>query len=220
MAARAEQFRDEASLVGALRRGDEAAFRQLVDAYDKQLRRLARAYVSTEAVADEVVQDTWLGVLQGIDRFEGRSSVKTWLFRILMNVARTRGVREQRIIPFSSAPTALRDDDEPAFDPDRFRPPDDPQWPGHWATFPSRWEEQPESSLLADETLDVVRAAIETLPPAQREVLTLRDLEGWTSVEVCNTLDLSETNQRVLLHRARARIRRALELYFESATAS
>lgn len=208
-------YSDDAALVTALRNGDEGAFAWLLDRYDGSLRRLARTYVPSDAVADEVVQETWLGVITGIERFEGRSSLKTWLYRILANVARTRGVRERRTIPFSSAASAMEDGAEPTFEPDRFRPPTDAQWPGHWATFPLHWEQQPETSLLSGETLDVVRGAIDELPPAQREVLTLRDIEGWTSVEVCNALELSETNQRVLLHRARARVRRALESYFE-----
>jgi RNA polymerase sigma-70 factor (ECF subfamily) len=177
-------------------------------------------YVATDAQADEVVQDTWLAVLKGVDRFEQRSSLKTWLYRILLNIARTRGVRESRSIPFSSASRALDDDAEPTFDADRFRPPDDPEWPGHWASFPLDWEHQPESRLLAAETLALVGTAIEQLPPAQREVLTLRDIDGWSSAEVCNALELSETNQRVLLHRGRAKVRDALESYFESSETS
>ena len=149
-----------------------------------------------------------MALLRGIDGFERRSSLKTWLYRILMNIARTRGVKESRSIPFSSALGALADGAEPTFDADRFRPPDDPDWPGHWASLPNGWEHQPEQRLLAAETLALVGAAIAQLPPAQREVLTLRDVDGWTSVEVCNTLGVTETNQRVLLHRGRAKIRR------------
>jgi RNA polymerase sigma-70 factor (ECF subfamily) len=209
-------FDDDRALVEGLRRGDETAFGWLLDRYHAPLHRTARMYVATDAQAEEVVQETWVAVLQGIDRFEQRSSLKTWLYRILMNIARSRGVREARSIPFSSAGGALDGDAEPTFDPDRFRSPDDPDWPGHWAAFPLDWEHQPESRLLAGETLALVGAAIDQLPPAQREVLTLRDVDGWTSVEVCNALGLSETNQRVLLHRGRAKVRRALESYFES----
>jgi len=209
-------FEDDRSLVDGLRRGDEGAFSWLLDRYHAPLHRTARLYVATDAHAEEVVQETWLAVLQGIDRFEQRSSLKTWLYRILMNIARTRGVREARSIPFSSAGGALDGGAEPTFNPDRFRPPDDPDWPGHWAAFPLDWEHEPESRLLAGETLALVGAAIERLPAAQREVLTLRDVDGWTSVEVCNALGLTETNQRVLLHRGRAKVRRALESYFES----
>jgi RNA polymerase sigma-70 factor (ECF subfamily) len=162
-----------------------------------------------------VVQETWLAVLKAIDGFEQRSSLKTWLYRILMNIARTRGVRESRSIPFSSAAGALDEGAEPTFAADRFRPPGDPEWPGHWAAFPPDWEHQPESRLLASETMVLVAGAIERLPPAQREVLTLRDVDGWSSREVCNALGLTETNQRVLLHRGRAKVRSALERYFE-----
>ncbi len=213
-------YSDDGALVDALRSGDEAAFGWLLDRYHAPLHRTARMYVSTDAHADEVVQETWMAVLRGIDGFEQRSSVKTWMYRILMNIARTRGVKEARSIPFSSAGTALDDGAEPTFDADRFRPADDPDWPGHWAAFPLDWEHQPESRLLARETLSLVAAAIELLPPAQREVLTLRDVDGWSSVEVCNALGLSETNQRVLLHRGRAKVRRALESYFEGSVAS
>jgi RNA polymerase sigma-70 factor (ECF subfamily) len=213
-------FSDDVTLITALRDGDEGAFTWLLDHYHAPLHRTARMYVATDAHADEVVQETWVAVLRGIDRFEQRSSLKTWLYRILMNIARTRGVKESRTIPFSSAVGAMDDGAEPAFDADRFRPPDDPDWPGHWASFPLDWEHQPESRLLAGETMTLVASIIETLPPAQREVLTLRDVEGWTSVEVCNALGLTETNQRVLLHRGRAKIRRALESYFEGSVAS
>src|SRR2546430_2622467 len=153
---------DDAALVDALRAGDEAAFTWLLERYHAPLHRSARTYVSTDAHADDVVQETWLAVLKGIDRFEQRSSLKTWLYRILMNIARTRGVKESRSIPFSSAAAALDDGTEPTFDADRFRPPEDPDWPGHWASFPLDWEHQPEQRVLADETLGLVASAIET----------------------------------------------------------
>jgi RNA polymerase sigma-70 factor, ECF subfamily len=210
---------DDPEFVAALRAGDEAAFAWLLDRYDASLRRTALMYVPSRAVADEVVQETWLGVVKGIDRFEGRSSLKTWIFRILMNVARTRGVRENRSMPFASATRAMADGDEPAFDADRFRPLSDPEWPRHWTSFPRAWEHEPVDRLEAGETLAIVRKAVAALPDAQREVITLRDVQGWTSGEVCNVLDITETNQRVLLHRARSRVRAALESYFESATA-
>jgi RNA polymerase sigma-70 factor, ECF subfamily len=210
---------DDAALVAALRAGDERAFEWLLDRYDGPLRRTALMYVPSRAVADEVVQETWLGVVKGIDRFEGRASLKTWIFRILMNIARTKGVRETRSIPFASARGAVSDGDEPAFDPEMFRPASDPKYPFNWVSFPTPWEHEPAERLDASETLAVVRDAIATLPNAQREVVTLRDLEGWTSTEVCNALDLTETNQRVLLHRGRSRLRAALELYFESTNA-
>jgi len=206
---------DDGVLVQALRAGDEAAFAWMLDQYHCSLHRTARMYVATDAQADEVVQETWLAVLKAIDRFEQRSSLKTWLYRILMNIARTRGVRESRSIPYSSASNALDEGAEPTFAADRFRPPGDAEWPGHWASFPLDWEHQPESRLLAGETIALVAGAIERLPPAQREVLTLRDVDGWSSTEVCNALGLTETNQRVLLHRGRAKVRTALESYFE-----
>jgi RNA polymerase sigma-70 factor (ECF subfamily) len=200
---------DERRLIEALRAGDEAAFEQLIRMYHASLLRVAQIYVSSRAVAEEVVQETWLGVLNGIGRFEGRSSLKTWIFRILTNIAKTRGVREGRSIPFS----ALQDPGgvpEPAVEPDRFLPADDPREPGAWAAPPAPL---PEQALLAAETLAVIEAAIEGLPPAQRAVISLRDVEGWSSDEVRNALEISETNQRVLLHRARSKVRRALEEY-------
>jgi RNA polymerase sigma-70 factor, ECF subfamily len=208
-------YSDDMVLVPALRDGDELAFAWLLDRYDHSLRRLAMNYVQSRAVADEVVQDTWMGVINGIDRFEGRSSLKTWVFRILMNVARARGVREHRNVPFAAASWALEDGAHPTIDPDRFlsAPTSDPA--GHWVSFPLAWEHEPEERLEAGETLAVVRQAMSTLPPAQQEVMTLRDVEGWTPAEICNALNISETNQRVLLHRARAKVRRALEEYFE-----
>ncbi len=210
----ASDYSDDAVLVAALRAGDEVAFAWLVDRYDATLRRLARNYVSSTAVAGEVVQDTWLAVLLGIDRFEGRSSLKTWLFRILMNKARTRGVREHRSVPVSS----IGDDDETSgFGPERFRPADDPVAAGHWSSLPSRWEDQPQERLASRETLDRVQDSIASLPPNLRQVLVLRDIEGWSSGEVCDVLSLSPSNQRVLLHRARAKVRRDLETYFEMA---
>jgi RNA polymerase sigma-70 factor, ECF subfamily len=199
---------NEAELVAALRAGDEAAFAELARSYNASLLRVAQIYVSSRAVAEEVVQETWLAVLQGLDRFEGRSSLKTWIFRILANRAKTRAIREGRTIPFSS----LQPDrvPEPAVDPDRFRDPEDGRWPGHWASPPQAW---PEERLLAGETRDKLAAAIESLPASQRAVISLRDIEGWSAEEVCNALEISETNQRVLLHRARAKVRTALEGY-------
>jgi len=200
---------EEAQLVAALRAGDEAAFRELIRMYGAGMLRVAQMYVSSRAVAEEVVQEAWLGVLKGIDRFEGRSSLKTWLFRIVANTAKTRGVREARSLPFS----AFADDDgEAAVSPDRFLGSGE-RFPGHWAVPPANWARLPEGSLLAAETMDLVRRAIDRLPPAQRSVLTLRDVEGLEADEVCNALDLTETNQRVLLHRARAKVRAALEEY-------
>jgi RNA polymerase sigma-70 factor (ECF subfamily) len=206
-------YSDDDVLVAALRARDEDAFAWLLDRYTGSLRRLARAHVSSDAAADEVVSEAWLAVITGIDRFEQRSSLKTWIHRIVLNLARTKGTREHRSVPFSSL-AAEAEGREAAVDPDRFRPAGTPG-AGSWASPPVPWDEEPETSLSAGETLEVVRRAIATLPPGQQMVITLRDLEGWRADDVCNALDLSETNQRVLLHRARAKVRTALEHHFE-----
>ncbi len=200
------------ALVAALRRGDETAFMMLVERYQPAMLRIARMYVSTHAVAEDVVQDAWVGVLKGLDGFEGRSSLRTWIFRILVNTAKTRGQREARSLPFSSV-WAADPDAESSVDPDRFFPLSHPLSPGAWAEPPVGWESTPEERLLSKEVLTVVSRAIEALPPNQREVIRLRDVLGWPSSDVRNALDISETNQRVLLHRARAKVRRALESY-------
>lgn len=204
-------------LVERLRSGDEAAFVALVERYHPALMRVAQIYVSSRAVAEEIVQETWVGVIQGLGRFEGRSSLKTWIFRILTNRARTRREREGRSVPFSALPDFAADADEPAVDPQRFYPPDHPRWPGRWIAPPRSWEDVPEQRFLAQETRERIRAAIAALPASQRAVITLRDIEGWSSEEVCGVLGISETNQRVLLHRARAKVRRALEEYLSEA---
>ncbi|HEX2112485.1 MAG TPA: sigma-70 family RNA polymerase sigma factor [Gaiellaceae bacterium] len=204
---------EEARLVTALRRGDEGAFAELVDRYHASLVRLATVYVRDRTVAEEVAQETWLGVVQGIDRFQGRSSLKTWIFRILTNTAKTRGEREGRTIPFAALGTA--GEDEPAVDPNRFLDASHPVWPGHWASPPASWDEIPERRLASEETLAEIRSAIAGLPALQAQVITLRDVEGWSSEEVCQLLALSEVNQRVLLHRARSKVRRVLEGYLE-----
>lgn len=198
---------EDALLVEGLRAGDEAAFAAVMRMYGRGMLRVAEMYVSSRAVAEDVVQEAWVGVLRGIGRFEGRSSLKTWLYRIVANTAKTRGVRESRSVPFSSLGDGA---DEGTVDADRFLGSGD-RFPGHWAVPPQAWA--PEGRLLADETLEVVERAIEKLPPAQRAVITMRDVQGFTSEEVCNALDLTETNQRVLLHRARAKVRSALEEY-------
>ncbi len=204
---------DERNLVAALRGGDEAAFMTVLNRYHTPLLRLARVYVPNQTAAEEVVQETWIGLLQGIGRFEERSSLKTWLFHILMNRAKTHAQREGRSIPFSSLPGADDEQADGGIEADRFLPLDDPQWPGGWKSFPQRWDEIPEERLLSLETRSHIEQAIQALPPAQREVITLRDVEGWTSDEVCDFLGISQANQRVLLHRARAQVRRALEQY-------
>jgi RNA polymerase sigma-70 factor, ECF subfamily len=199
---------EDARLVDGLRAGDEAAFAALMREYGAGMLRVARMFVSSRADAEEVVADAWVGVLRGIGRFEGRSSLKTWLYRIVANTAKTRGVREARTIPFSAL--ALEGDGEPTVDPDRFLGTGE-RFPGHWGAPPQAWA--PEAELLESEELAVIERAIEQLPPAQRAVITMRDVQGFTSEEVRNTLDLSETNQRVLLHRARSKVRSALEEY-------
>ena len=198
-------------LVEALRRGDERAFGELVDMYHASMLRLARSYVSDRAVAEEVVQEAWLGVIRGIARFEGRSSLKTWIFRILTNTAKKRGARERRTVPFSAL-IAPGDDDDGVVDADRFLPAGH-LWAGHWAAGPNSWGPAPEERLLASETRQVIEAAIETLPHSQQQVITLRDVEGWSADEVCDALEISEVNQRVLLHRARAKVRAHLADY-------
>lgn len=196
-------------LLVRVRDGDEAAFESLVERYHRPMLAVARAYVRGAAVAEEVVQEAWLGVLRGLDRFEERSSLKTWILRIVANTAMTRGVREARSVPFSALDPG---DDEPAVDPDRFRGPDDP-YPGHWlaSAAPSDWTQLPEDVLGARETFAVVTSAVAELPDAQRTVIALRDIHGYSSAEVCQALDLTPGNQRVLLHRARSHVRQALE---------
>jgi len=203
---------EEVELLARLRAGDELAFEALVDRHHGTMLAVARTYVKTHAVAEEVVQDAWLGVLKGLDRFEGRSSLKTWIMRILVNIARTRGAREARSVPFSSlAPEG----EEAAVSPERFRGPDD-GFPGHWNRYPRDWRSVPEEALLGRETMGVVMSVIEALPPSQQTVIRMRDVEGWTADEVCAALELSGGNQRVLLHRARSRVRAALERHFDA----
>jgi RNA polymerase sigma-70 factor, ECF subfamily len=202
---------DDAALVAALRRGDEDAFASLVGDMQRSLLRLARAHVRDRAAAEEVVQETWLGVLTGLDRFEGRSSLRTWIFRILVNRARTRGEREARTRPFSAFAEAA-DDAGPAVAAERFLDAGD-RWAHHWAAPPRSWDEIPDEHLLGREARGRIQQAIDALPPGQRAVITLRDVEGLSSEEACNVLGLSETNQRVLLHRARSAVRRDLATY-------
>ncbi len=200
---------DDAELVRGVRAGDRTAFAGLVRRHGGGLLRLARVFVREEAVAEEVVQDTWMAALEGLDGFEGRASFKTWLYRILANRARTRAVREGRSVPFSSLAGA--DDDESAVDPERF------DAAGMWRDAPVGWsDETPERLALAAETRAVMEAAIAALPPAQRAVLVLRDEDGLETEEICNLLGLTVTNQRVLLHRARTRVRQALEAHARS----
>ena len=200
----------ERRLIEALRAGDESAFMTLTGEYGPMMLRVALMYVSTRAVAEEVVQEAWIGVLKGIGRFEGRSSLKTWIFRILTNTAKTRAQREGRSVPFSALASAATDGE--AVDPERFLG-DGERFAGHWGAPPRRWG--PEERLVSAEAQEVIDAAIATLPPAQAAVITMRDVEGFTPEEVRNALEISETNQRVLLHRARSKVRRALEEYMQ-----
>jgi RNA polymerase sigma-70 factor (ECF subfamily) len=201
----------ETELLARLRAGDERAFEALVERHYPTMLAVARHYVKTRSVAEEVVQEAWLGVLNGIDRFEGRSSLRTWILRILVNIAKTRGVREARSVPFASL---MPEDDEPAVESERFRSADDP-FPGHWRAYPGNWQRLPEEALADRETLDVVLATIHQLPPPQRIVITMRDIQGCDPGEVCEALDVSEGNQRVLLHRARSKVRSALERHLD-----
>src|SRR5499427_3379379 len=202
---------DESAMVEALLRGDEPAFEWLVRQHHTTLVRLALQYVRDPAIAEEVAQETWLHVLKGLPRFQLRSSLKTWMSQILMNRARTRARRDRRSMPFSDAWLATLAEGEAAVDPDRFMPSNSPANADRWASAPRPIA--PEERVLAEETQAIVEHAIGKLPVAQREVITLRDIEGQTATEVCNTLGLTETNQRVLLHRARSRVRAALEGY-------
>jgi RNA polymerase sigma-70 factor, ECF subfamily len=209
--------REEASLVQALRERDEAAFALLLNRHHRSLLALALLYVPSRAIAEEVVQETWLGVLRGIDRFEGRSSLKTWIYRILVNRAKTHGRKEGRTEPFSALQSALEEPGESSVDPSRFRPPDAPRWPNHWLTPPDRWGESAEDRLLSKETQALILRTIDGLPPNQRAVITLRDVDGLPSHEVCHLLSISSANERVLLHRARSKVRGVLEEYFQEA---
>jgi RNA polymerase sigma-70 factor, ECF subfamily len=201
-------------LVDALRRGDQDAYAGLVEELTPALTRLALAHVPSRAVADEVVQDTWLGVINGIDRFEGRSALRTWIFQILLNTARTRGKREKRTLPFAAFRRRAEEGrDEPAVDADRFQGRRGEN-PGSWSRPPVEWS-SPEEQLAQDGARRVLLEAIAALPPRQREVITLRDVLGYSAAEARNALDVSETNQRVLLHRARSKVRAALEEYMD-----
>lgn len=205
----------DAELVARLRGRDEAAFALVLDAWSGGMTRVARSIVSTHASADEVVQDAWLAVVQAIGTFEARSSLKTWVYRILVNTAKRRAMREGRHVSWSLIPG---EDDTPTVDPARFGGPGDP-FPGHWLAFPAPWP-SPEQNMLAGEVQAQVEAALAALPERQRVVITLRDVEGYSSDEVCSILEISAANQRVLLHRARAFVRGRLEEYFVASAAS
>jgi RNA polymerase sigma-70 factor, ECF subfamily len=196
------------ALADRLRAHDEAAFMELVEKLTPSMHRVARMFVSSDAVADDVVQEAWLGVVQGIGGYEGRASLRTWIFRILVNIAKTRGQKESRSVPFAAL--AGDDLDEPAFDPAVF------DATGHWSTLPFDWRGMPEDRITGRETLTVIGRTIDGLPSLQAEVIRLRDVLGWTSDEVRNALDITDTNQRVLLHRARAKVRAAVEEHLRS----
>ena len=208
---------EDRQTIERLRTGDEATFQALVTAHYGSMIRLALAHVSDRSIAEEVVQDTWMALLEGLGRFEGRSSLKTWIFSILTNKAKTRGVRESRCVPASSLAHEGEEADEPALDPARFR--SSGHWTGYWTEYPQSWDEgTPEKALLDKEGAVLLNEAIAALPPRLRQVLVMRDVEGLDSEEVCAVLSVSEANQRVLLHRARARVRTMLEGYMEKRT--
>jgi RNA polymerase sigma-70 factor (ECF subfamily) len=199
--------RSDHELIRRLLEGDETAFAEVVRSYHGSLVRLARPFVADAATAEEVAQDTWVGVLKGLERFEGRSSLKTWIFRILVNRAKTRGARDKRMVPMAF--DGSDQSPEPAVDPNRF------DERGSWTTPPHGWVlRDPEELVLQDETRRCIDSTIATLPTNQRAVITLRDIQGMESEDVCNVLEISQTNQRVLLHRARSKVRLALEKHF------
>jgi len=202
---------DESRLIAGLRDGDETVFAQLVDQHTPPMLRVARGYVPSHEIAEEVVQETWIALLKGIDNFEGRSSLRTWLFTVMINIAKARGVRERR-----DADVAIAAYTGGTVDPARFRTGEDP-WPGHWreGQEPSPFPDTPEGSVLGDELIDVARRELGKLPERQRIVVTLRDMLGFDSSEVCELLDITVANQRVLLHRGRAAVRAVLEDYLE-----
>jgi RNA polymerase sigma-70 factor, ECF subfamily len=209
------RWTDDEAIVASLRAGDERTFRDLYQRHCPAMKRVARSYVESDAVAEEIVQETWLGILTGIDRFEGRSALRSWIFSILINQAKTHSVRERRTLPFSSISPAGRD--EPAVDADRFQN-DDEAWPGHWATPPRPWQ-KPDRRALSLEARELLKAALSELPDRQRVIVCLRDVDGLSSGEVCGLLGLSRENERVLLHRGRSRLRAALEEYVDGGDA-
>ncbi len=209
--ARGSSREEERSLLAALRRGDEAAFSRIVERYHASMVRVARLYVESAAVAEEVAQEAWLGVLQGLDGFQGTSTLKAWIFAIVANCARTRGARERRTVPFSSL--AREEEGDPSVDPERFLGDRHTRWPGHWSQPPEPWAED---ALESRETIEAIASAMEAVPPMQRAVMTMRDVEGLGADETCQLLGISEGNQRVLLHRARSKVRKLLEDYLQA----
>jgi RNA polymerase sigma-70 factor (ECF subfamily) len=203
----AEPERDDDALLKALRDGNERVFTELVERWSNIMLRLALTHAGSRAIAEEVVQEAWLTVLRSLDRFERRSTLRTWVLGIVVNLARSRARAERRALPIESG------SDGPVVDPSRFLSSDDARWPHHWAVEPAPWR-TPEDELLAGETRQVILDAIKALPPAQREVVLLRDMQELPAVDVCNILGITDTHQRVLLHRGRSRVRGALERYF------
>ncbi len=200
-------------LLVRLRQGDERAFDELVTHHHRALIRMAMGHVADREVAEEVVQDTWMAVIEGLSRFEGRSSLRTWIFGIMIHKAKDRGVREKRHVTFSSFESIDEDNDE-AIDPSRFHQSGD--WAGHWAFPPQPWDDQtPEKLLASQQAVNAMNKAIDALPPTLKDVLILRDVEGAAAKEVCDILKITETNLYVRLHRARERVRQAVETYLE-----
>lgn len=210
-----QRILEEQRLVQALRNRDAQAFAELVEKLHPSLLRWARSYLPRQELAEEVVQETWLGVIRGIDRFEGRSSLRTWIFQILTNRAKTRAVREGRYVSLRPERGRGPENDEPAVDPGRFWGPEHPHLRGEWARPPQSWGQNPEAKLLSKQAVECIEQELSYLPPLQRAVIILRDMEQWTSQEVCNALEITDTYQRVLLHRARSRVRKACEEYIE-----
>jgi RNA polymerase sigma-70 factor (ECF subfamily) len=203
-------------LVAALRGGDGTAFAAVLDAWSAPMLRLAGSFVSTHASAEEVVQDTWLAVVKSLDGFEGRSAFKTWVYRILVNIAKKRGAAEHRSIPWASLAPA-DEDHRPTVDPARFQGAHG-AYPGHWRDAPAAWP-SPEGTALALEIREVIAGALDELPARQRAVISLRDVADHTAAEVCDILQITTANQRVLLHRARALVRERLAVYLGKTTA-
>jgi RNA polymerase sigma-70 factor (ECF subfamily) len=203
----------EDSLIARLRKGDEGAFDELVSRHHGALIRMAMGYVADRELAEEVVQDTWMAVIESLDRFEGRSSLRTWIFGILIHKAKDRGVREKRHSTFSAF-ESYDDEHDEAVDPARFQ--QSGEWAGHWAFPPQPWDDQTPEKLLANrQAVDAMQRAIDELPATLKSVLILRDVEGVESNEICELLAITETNLYVRLHRARERVRQAVEFYLE-----
>jgi RNA polymerase sigma-70 factor, ECF subfamily len=200
---------DESRLVDALRHGDEAAFLILVERYHHALVRLALAFAPNQTAAEEAVQETWLDVLQGVLRIEGRASLKLWIFRLLVDRLMARG----EYVPFALEADAASS--APAVQPERFLPPDHPKWPGHWAAFPQSWADVPESWLWGRDTCEQIETTIEVLPPHQRAIICLRDVEHWTAEEVAHVLGIGRAQQCLLLHQARSVVRGVLETWLD-----